>query len=161
MCCVRTSKTGLYQSTDLGKATEKFCSIKGPNEHSGLHDEGVWSQQDSSYSWTSDRAPALLCRGKTTISAPLHQSGLCGREARRKLLLSKHLPGVCQKAPKRLSDHEKQNCLVGQNKGLTLWSECSADTRLLASTIPTAKHGCGSILLQAYFRVERKTNAAM
>ena len=38
---------------------------------------------------------------RTTISAALHQSGLYGRVARRKPLLSKRL-GVCQKAPKGL-----------------------------------------------------------
>ena len=52
----------------------------------------------------------------TTISAALHQSGLYGGVARRMLLLSKrHMTacfGVCQKAPKGLSDHEKQDSLL-------------------------------------------------
>jgi hypothetical protein len=52
---------------------------------------------------------------RTTISIALHQSSLYGRVARRKPLLSKmydSLLGVCQKAPKGLSDHEKQDSLV-------------------------------------------------
>ena len=52
---------------------------------------------------------------KTTISAALHQSGLYGSVARRMPLLSKrHMTTrlVCQKAPKGLSDHEKQDSLV-------------------------------------------------
>jgi hypothetical protein len=47
---------------------------------------------------------------RTTISAALHQSGLHGRVARRKPLLSKRHDrplGVFQKKPKGLSDHEK------------------------------------------------------
>ena len=53
---------------------------------------------------------------RTTISAALHQSGLYGRVARRKPLLSKRNMTAClelaKKAPKGLSDHEKQNDLV-------------------------------------------------
>ncbi len=48
---------------------------------------------------------------RTTISAALQQSGLYGRVAREKPLLSKRHhdspPGVCQRAPEGLSDHEK------------------------------------------------------
>ena len=44
---------------------------------------------------------------RTIITAALHQSGLYSRVARRKPLLSKR-----QKAPKGLSDHEKQDSLV-------------------------------------------------
>jgi hypothetical protein len=47
---------------------------------------------------------------RTNISAPLHQSGLYGRVARQKLLLSKRphdsLLGVCRKAPKGLRPWE-------------------------------------------------------
>jgi hypothetical protein len=52
---------------------------------------------------------------RTTISAALHQSGLYGRVARRKPLLSRwhnSLLEVCLKAPKGLSDHEKLDGLV-------------------------------------------------
>jgi transposase len=52
---------------------------------------------------------------RTIISAALHQSGLYGRVARWKPLLSKRynsLLGVCQKTPKELADHEKQGYLV-------------------------------------------------
>ena len=53
---------------------------------------------------------------RTTISAAIHQSGLYGRVARRKPLLSKrhmaaHLE-FAKNAPEGLSDHEKQNSLV-------------------------------------------------
>ena len=52
---------------------------------------------------------------RTTISAALHQSGLYGRVARWMPLLSKRHDSpleVCQKAPKGLSDYEKQDSLV-------------------------------------------------
>jgi transposase len=52
---------------------------------------------------------------RTTISAALLQSGLYGKVARQKPLFSKrHMTrfGVYQKAPKGLSDHEKQDDLV-------------------------------------------------
>uniref|UniRef100_A0A674C282 Uncharacterized protein n=1 Tax=Salmo trutta TaxID=8032 RepID=A0A674C282_SALTR len=53
---------------------------------------------------------------RTAISAALHQSGLYGRLARRKPLLSKSQIGslldICQKASKGLPDNEKQDSLV-------------------------------------------------
>ena len=50
---------------------------------------------------------------RTTISAALHQSGLYGRVARRKSRKTHDSSlGICQKAPKELSDHEKQDSLV-------------------------------------------------
>jgi hypothetical protein len=51
---------------------------------------------------------------RTTISSALHQSVLYGGVARRKPLLSKRhsLLGVCQRASKGLSDHEKHDSLV-------------------------------------------------
>jgi hypothetical protein len=48
----------------------------------------------------TDRAPEFLCGDRRNISATLHQSGLYGRVARRKPLLSKRHDsplGVCQK----------------------------------------------------------------
>ena len=48
---------------------------------------------------------------RTTISSALHQSDLYGRGVRRKPLHDSPL-GVCRKAPKGLSDHEKQDSLV-------------------------------------------------
>ena len=52
---------------------------------------------------------------RTTISAALHQSGLyeSGQmEATPQLKTHDSPLGVCQKAPKGLSDHEKQDSLV-------------------------------------------------
>ena len=52
---------------------------------------------------------------RTTISAAIHQSGLYGRVARRKPLLSKRHMAAClefaKNAPEGLSEHEKQNSL--------------------------------------------------
>ena len=52
---------------------------------------------------------------RTTISAALHQSGLCGRSARRKTLLSKRQITVLMEFAKRHlkdSDHEKRDSLL-------------------------------------------------
>ena len=52
---------------------------------------------------------------RTTISAVLHQSGLYGRVARRKPLLSKrHMTGCLEFAKRHLKDshHEKQDSLI-------------------------------------------------
>ena len=71
--------------------------------------------------------------------------------ARQKLLLSKKthdsLLGVCQKAPKELSDHEKQNFwsdktkieLFGLNAKRHVWRN--------TGTIPMVKHDGGGIML--------------
>ena len=83
---------------------------------------------------------------RTTISAGLHQPGIYGRVARRKPLLSKKAHdsplGVCQKAPKGLSDHEKQELFV-LNAKRHVWRK--------PGTIPTVKHGGGSVMLWGSF----------
>ena len=95
---------------------------------------------------------------RTTISAALHQSNLYGRVADGSHCSVKgtyYSPlGVCQKAPKRLPDHEKQDSLVWWNQDWTLWPECQAssleETRHRLSPgqyHPTVKHGGGSIML--------------
>ncbi|KAK3524916.1 hypothetical protein QTP86_011472 [Hemibagrus guttatus] len=116
---------------------------------------------------------------RTAISAALHQSGLYGRVARWKPLLSKRYMTACLEFAKRhLKDPQTM-----RNK--ILWSEetkielfqasCLAwrkpgTAHHLANTIPTVKHGGGSIMLWGCFsaartgrlvRIEGKMNAAM
>ena len=64
---------------------------------------------------------------KTTISAALHQSGLDGRVARRKPLLSKrHMTAHLEFAKRHLKDSgcEKQDSLVWWNQYWIIWPEC-------------------------------------
>ena len=81
---------------------------------------------------------------RTTISAALHHSGLYGKVARRKPLLSKrHMTASLEFAKWHLkdSDHEKQDSLV--------WWNLNAKRHICRKpgTIPTVKHGGGSIML--------------
>uniref|UniRef100_A0AAZ3SPJ6 Transposase Tc1-like domain-containing protein n=1 Tax=Oncorhynchus tshawytscha TaxID=74940 RepID=A0AAZ3SPJ6_ONCTS len=92
---------------------------------------------------------------RTTISAALHQSGLYGRVARRKPLISKRnmtaCLGVCQKAPKDsqtmrntiLWSDETKIELFGLNAKRHIWRK--------PCTIRTVKHGGGSIMLWGCF----------
>ena len=88
---------------------------------------------------------------RTIISAALHQSGLYGRVARRKLLLSKRYMTARLEFAKRhlkysqtlrnkiiLYDETKME-LFGLNAKHHVWSK--------PGTIPTVKHGGGSIML--------------
>ena len=110
---------------------------------------------------------------RTTISAELHQSCLYGRGARRKPSLSKMNMTARLEFPKRLlkdsqtmrnkilwSDETKIE-LFGLNAKRHVWRK--------PGTIPTVKHGGGSIMLWGYFsaaetgrlvRIEGKMNRA-
>uniref|UniRef100_A0AAQ4PQ41 Transposase Tc1-like domain-containing protein n=1 Tax=Gasterosteus aculeatus aculeatus TaxID=481459 RepID=A0AAQ4PQ41_GASAC len=111
---------------------------------------------------------------RTTISAALHKSGLFGRVARRKPLLSKkHMTARLEDSQtmrKQIlwSDGTKIK-LFGLNAKRHVWRK-PGTAHHLATTIPTVKHGGGSIMLWGCFsaggtgrlvRIEGKMNAAM
>ena len=89
------------------------------------------------------------------ISATLHQSGLYGRVARRKPLLSKsHMTACLEFAKRHLKDSqtvrnkilwsdETKVELFGLNVNCQVWRK--------PGTIATVKHGSGSIILWGYF----------
>jgi hypothetical protein len=92
---------------------------------------------------------------RRTIPAALHQSGIYGRLARLKPLLSKrHMRASLGFAKRHLkdSDHEKQDSLVWYNQDWNHWPEYQASS--LEETISTAWHHIyrgffGEILLQS------------
>ena len=117
---------------------------------------------------------------RTTISAALHQSGLYGRVARRKSLLSKRNMTACLEFAKRhlkdsqtvrnkiLWSDETKTELFGLNAKHHIWRK-RGTTHHLENTIPTVKHGGGSIILWVCFsaagtgklvRIEGKMNGA-
>ncbi|KAK3528906.1 hypothetical protein QTP70_012169 [Hemibagrus guttatus] len=95
---------------------------------------------------------------KTTISAALYQSGLYGRVARGKPLLSKrHMTAHLEFAKRHLKDSqtmrnkilwsdETKTELFGLNGKCHVWRK-PGTAHHLANTIPTVKHGGGSIML--------------
>ncbi|KAG2459935.1 TCB1 transposase, partial [Polypterus senegalus] len=111
---------------------------------------------------------------RTTISAAIHQSGLYGRVARWKPLLSKrHMAACLEFAKRHLKDSqttknkilwldETKIELFGVNARRHVWRK--------PGTIPTVKHGGGSIMLWGCFsatgtgrlvRIKGKMTAAM
>uniref|UniRef100_A0A9J8CBP5 Transposase Tc1-like domain-containing protein n=1 Tax=Cyprinus carpio carpio TaxID=630221 RepID=A0A9J8CBP5_CYPCA len=94
------------------------------------------------------------CR-KSTITAALHQSGLYGRVARRKPLLSaRHMKACMEFAKKHLkailwSDETKIE-LFGRNSKRYVWRK-PGTAHHLSNTVPTVKHGGGSIMLWGCF----------
>ncbi len=90
------------------------------------------------------------CR-KSTITAALHQSGLYGRVARRKPLLSaRHMKARMEDSKmvtnKILWSDETKIELFGLNSKRYVWRKPGA-AHHLSNTVPTVKHGGGSIML--------------
>ncbi|KAL0202183.1 hypothetical protein M9458_000201 [Cirrhinus mrigala] len=93
------------------------------------------------------------CR-KSTITAALHQSGLYGRVARRKPLLSaRHMKARMDSKMVRnkiLWSDETKIELFGLNSKRYVWRH-SGTAHHLSNTVPTVKHGGGSIMLWGCF----------
>ena len=99
---------------------------------------------------------------RTTISAALHQSGLCGRVARQKPPLSKrHMTACLEFAKRHLKDFQSMRNnilwsdetkieLFGLTAKLHIWRK-PGTAHHQAHTIPTVKHGGGSIILRGCF----------
>ncbi len=95
------------------------------------------------------------CR-KSTITAALHQSGLYGRVARRKPLLSaRHMKACMEFAKKHLKDSkmvtnkilwsdETKIELFGLNSKRYVWRK-PGTAHHLSNTVPTVKHGAGGV----------------
>ncbi len=100
------------------------------------------------------REMGVSCR-KSTITAALHQSGLYGRVARRKPLLSarymkKHLKDSKMVTNKILWSDETKIELFGLNSQRYVWRK-PGTAHHLSNTVPTVKHGGGSIMLWGCF----------
>ena len=84
---------------------------------------------------------------RTTIFAALHQSGLYGRVARRKPLLSKrHMTALLEFGKRHLKTQTKRNKILWSDETkIQLFGQASRLEE--TGTIHTVKHGGGSIML--------------
>uniref|UniRef100_A0AAZ3R4W4 Transposase Tc1-like domain-containing protein n=1 Tax=Oncorhynchus tshawytscha TaxID=74940 RepID=A0AAZ3R4W4_ONCTS len=92
---------------------------------------------------------------RTPIFVALHQSGLYGRVARRKLLLSKRHMTACLEFAKRhlkYSETMKNKIHWSDETKIGLNARCHICGKL--GTIPTVKHGGGSIMLWDVFQLQ-------
>uniref|UniRef100_A0A9J8A626 Transposase Tc1-like domain-containing protein n=1 Tax=Cyprinus carpio carpio TaxID=630221 RepID=A0A9J8A626_CYPCA len=97
------------------------------------------------------------CR-KSTITAVLHQSGLYGRVARRKPLLSarhmkKHLKDSKMVRNKILWSDETKIELFGLNSKQYVWRK-PGTAHHLSNTVPTVKHGGGASRCGGVFQLQ-------
>ncbi len=104
------------------------------------------------------------CR-KSTITAALHQSGLYGRVARRKPLLSaRHMKAHMEFAKKHLKDSkmvtnkilwsdETKIELFGLNSKRYVWRK-PGTAHHLSNTVPTVKHGGGASCCGGVFQLQ-------
>ena len=89
-------------------------------------EKGLGQGGDQEPDGQSDRVLDFLCGDGTTITAALHQSGLYGRGARRKPLLSKRLMAACLEFSKRhLKDSQTMRNKIlwsaDETKKPTIW----------------------------------------
>ena len=124
----------------------------------------------------SDRVPRMEMKEtprRITISVALHQSGLYGRVARQKPLLSKsHLTSRLESAKRNLNDSQTiRNKILwfDETKIETFGLNAKHPVWRKPGTIPTMKHGGCSIMLWGCFsaagteglvRIEAKMNRA-
>lgn len=100
---------------------------------------------------------------RTTITATLHRSGLYGRVAKLKPLLSeslgKHLKETRIVRNKILRSDKTKTELFGLNSKLHVWRK-PGTVHYLPSTIPKVTHGGGIIMLWSVFQRQRLGNCS-